>query len=131
MEIASLLEAINKDGITIDELDQATENLQFDDLVIPESISVENTLTEINSITKRLYELHNKRKGDPIPLNKIITLLELKTRIVGMLNIKPDVQNIIDSEINTYKRRFLDLATHCVDKVTMEVLVQKLNSEGL
>lgn len=131
MEITSLLSELTKDGITAEELDEATTNLQLDNLEIPSSVSVENTLGEINAVTKRLYELHNKRKNDPIPLNRIVALLELKTRIVGMLNIKPDNQAIIDSEINTYKKRFIALASLCVDPLSMEVLVSKLAAEGL
>jgi hypothetical protein len=106
-------------------------NADLENLSIPSSISVENTLAEINAITKRLYELHNKQKRDPIPLNKLVSLLELKTKIMGMMNIKPDMQNIIDSEINTYKRRFLELAKLAMDKITLDTLCEKLTREGL
>lgn len=128
--IPELLGALAAENVTEEEL-EAISNTGLENLDIPSSISVENTLSEINTITKRLYELHNKQKRDPVPLNKLVSLLELKTKIMGMMNIKPDMQNIIDSEINTYKRRFLELARLCVDNTTLNTLCEKLTREGL
>lgn len=130
MQIDDLLKAISNEGITEEDLEKGY-TADLSDLVIPKNVSVENTLTEINTLTQRLYELHNKQKRDPIPLNKLVSLLELKTKIMGMMNIKPDVQLIIDSEINTYKHRFIELASLCVDEITLDTLCQKLTNEGL
>ena len=131
MEMTELLNYVKDEGITEKEIEDVTSNLQLGDLVIPKTLSVESTLQEINAITARLYELHNKQKRDPIPLNKIIALLELKTRIVGMMNIKPEIQDMIDSEINTYKRRFIELAMPIVGETNLEMLTVKLSAEGL
>lgn len=128
--IPELLGMLQAENPSEEELEKIY-NADLENLSIPSSISVENTLAEINAITKRLYELHNKQKRDPIPLNKLVSLLELKTKIMGMMNIKPDMQNIIDSEINTYKRRFLELARLAMDKITLDTLCEKLTREGL
>lgn len=130
MQIDDLLKAISDEGVTEEDLEKAY-TADLSDLVIPNNVSVENTLAEINSLTKRFYELHNKQKRDAVPLNKLVSLLELKTKIMGMMNIKPDVQEMIDSEINAYKRRFIELASLCVDATTLDVLCQKLTTEGL
>ena len=132
--IKELMGFLENEKITADDVEQVmgeARDAALDDLNIPVGVSVENTLNELNMLSNRLYELHNKQKRDPTIMSRIVALLELKTKIVGMLNIKPDMQSIIDSEINTYKRRFLELATLCVDKTTMDVLTEKLSKEGL
>ena len=133
-DFRELLNFVKDEGISENDAERVLDGLStqaLEDMVIPESLSVENTLIEINGLTRRLYELHNKNKRDPIIFNKLIALLELKTKIQGMLSVKPDVQAMIDSEINTYKRRFLELAKLAMDKPTLETLCEKLTREGL
>lgn len=125
------MQFLDKEKISEEELEKVVEDIQLAKLDIPTNVSVENTLSELNQLTQRLYELHNKQPRDPTPLNKIIGLLELKIKIVGMINVKPEMQSMIDSEINTYKRKFIELAALCVDSVTMGVLTEKLAKEGL
>lgn len=131
MELPELMQFVKTEGITESDIDKVMGNLQMEDLIIPKTISYEGTLTEINELSKRLYQLANKNKGDAIPLNKIIALLEMKTRIVGMMNVKPEVQIMVDNDVNAYKRRFLELAVNCVDPITLDVLTDKLTAEGL
>jgi len=131
MEVKALLDYINTEGIDADDLGNTIDNMQLENLIVPNSISIESTLAEVGIISKRLYELHNRNKKDPIVLNKMVGLLELKTKLVGLLNVKPDVQNIIDSEINNYKRRFLEVADGILKQDQLSMLVNKLTVEGL
>lgn len=131
MEIQELLHHINEEQIKLEDVERVVDNLQLEDLVVPSSISIESTLAEVSIISKRLYELHNKSKRDPIVLNKMVGLLELKTKLVGLLNVKPDIQNIIDSEVNSYKRRFLEIVDGIVKEDQLSMIVNKLTAEGL
>lgn len=133
-DFSELLNFVKGEGISEKDTEQILQqisNQSLSDLSIPAGISVENTLTEINGLTRRLYELHNKNKHDPIVINKLIALLEMKTKIQGMMNLKPDVQAMIDSEINAYKRRFIELAELVMDPISLASLCDKLSQEGL
>lgn len=109
MEIKELLAFIEKEKVTDEELDTAINDAKMEDIAVPTNLSIENTMAEINSISARLYDLHNRNKRDPMVLHRIVSLLELKTKLLGMSNIKPEMQNIIDSEINIFKRRYVEV----------------------
>ncbi len=65
-------------------------------------------------------------------LNMAMRLLDLQCKIQGMFNVKPEIQGLIDSEINTYKTRFIALADNCIgDKEELKTLMSKLAEEGL
>ena len=135
MEIAELLKFMEKEKVTEQELEDTVNDIQMKDIEVPSNLSVENTLTEINSISGRLYELHNKNKKDPMVLHRIVSLLELKTKLLGMSNVKPEVQNIIDSEINVYKKRFFQILIASLVKANKieiaDEIAKALTVEGL
>lgn len=130
-EIEDILKFMQKENVSFEEMEGELKQFDLKDLNIPKTISIESTLAEINAISGRLYELHNKQKRDPIALNKIIALLELKTKIVGMMSIKPDTQALVDSEINTYKKRFIEIADKIISPTQLENIAIKLSEEGL
>ena len=132
MEITELLKFIDAEKVSDEELDTAINNVKMQDLNIASNLSVENAMAEINSISKRLYELHNNNKRDPMVLHRIVSLLELKTKLLGMSNVRPETQAIIDSELNIYKKRFIEiLFSRVEDKTVVESITNQLASEGL
>lgn len=131
MEIKALLEQLSKEDVSIDEIEQAGGRAFLPPIEIPLNISIESTIKEIESISTRLHNLHQASPRDPIILNKIVSLLELKMKLLGMTNVKPDMQAIIDSEINNYKARFLAIVYGFVDNATMKEMCEILSKEGL
>jgi len=135
MEIRELLNFMEKEKVTTEELEDTVNDIQMEDIQIPSNLSVENTMAEINGISKRLYELHNNNKKDPMILHRIVSLLELKTKLLGMSNVKPEIQDIIDSEINVYKKRFFQLLIASLVKANQmfiaDEIAKALTNEGL
>ena len=138
MEISELLKFVEDEKVTNQQIENAMDdvhNASMDDLVVASNLSVENTMVEINNISKRLYQLHNKNKRDPMVLTRILALLELKTKLLGMSNVKVDVQNAIDSEINIYKRRFIEVMHNVLSIENRtdlaEEITRALSKEGL
>lgn len=131
MEIKALLEQLSKEDASIEEIEQAAGKAFLPPIEIPLNISIESTIKEIESISSRLHSLHEASPRDPIILNKIVSLLELKMKLLGMTNVKPDMQAIIDSEINNYKARFLATAYEFLDNATMKEMCDMLSKEGL
>jgi len=95
------------------------------------TVSIESTLNEITVLSNACYKSLKLNPSNQIILAKTISLLEIKCRMMGVYNVKPDVQELIDNEINTYKRRFIKLATDIFKSKDMNNLVNKLAEEGL
>lgn len=130
-EIRAILDQLMNEKVPIEQIEQAANQVFLGDLEIPKGLSIQSTITEIESISTRLYNTLKSFPRDTTIQSKIITLLEMKTRILGMTNIKPEMQDMIDAEVNTYKKRFLEVAANCIEKETLSIVVDKLSAEGL
>jgi len=96
------------------------------------SLSPENTLKHIQTLMNKVQGALKRSPNNVIFLNMAMRLLDLQCKIQGMFNVKPEIQGLIDSEINTYKSRFIVLADNCIgDKEELKTLMSKLAEEGL
>jgi hypothetical protein len=129
--IKGILEQLIKEGTTIEQLTQANREVFLGEIDIPTGVSVESVIKEVEQVSARLIKTYNANPADAIALTKITTLLEMKMKILGMNQVKPEMQDIIDSEVNNYKKKFLTIASSVVDKPTMLELGNKLAAEGL
>ena len=130
-EIRAILDSLLNEKVPVEEIEKAASQVFLGDLEIPKGLSIQSTISEIESISTRLYNTLKSFPRDTTIQSKIITLLEMKTRILGMTNVKPDVQDMIDAEVNTYKKRFLEIASVNIEKDILSNLVNKLSAEGL
>jgi len=96
------------------------------------SLSPENTLKHITVLVNKVQAALKNNPSNVIFLNMAMRLLDLQCKIQGMFNVKPEVQGLIDSEINTYKTRFIVLCDEIIsDKDELKNLMSKLAEEGL
>ena len=130
-ELKDFLAHLSNKNITPDEIDKVAHEVLIGKIEIPTNLSVESTLKEIQDISSRLYRTLEQNPRDAITQSKIISLLEMKTRILGMNNIKPDMQDIIDAEINNYKKRILEFLTSIISNEALTSITTKLTAEGL
>ena len=97
----------------------------------PNIINSESVLKEITQLAAMLYKQLKLTPNNPIIILKLIQLLELKMKITGLTNLKPDMQSFIDTEISVYKRKFLEVADQFVGQDVMAKICDKLTAEGL
>ena len=96
------------------------------------SLSPENTLKHITILVNRIQMALKRSPNNVIFLNMAMRLLDTQCKIQGMFNIKPETQGIIDSEVNTYKNRFIILADKVIsNKEELKNLMEELAGEGL
>ena len=96
------------------------------------SLSPENTLKHITMLVSRIQMALKRSPNNIIFLNMAMRLLDTQCKIQGMFNVKPETQGIIDSEVNTYKSKFIVLADNIIsDKEELKNLMSKLAEEGL
>lgn len=131
MQIKELLGVLMNENVDSDEIQNAANEVMLEKIDIPSNISIDNTLLEIEILSKRLQQLHQANPRDPNILNKIVSLLELKMKLLGMTNVKADVQEMMDSQINNYKKRFLIIINNMLSKDAVLLICDKLAKEGL
>lgn len=96
------------------------------------SISPENTLKHITTLMNRVQGALRRSPNNVIFLNMAMRLLDTQCKLQGMFSMKPEVQGIIDAEVNLYKSKFILLADKFIsDKDELKNLMEELTTEGL
>jgi len=129
--LTEMQELLNKQADGID-LDEQTEEIPELDVPSIVSLSPENTLKDITIIMGGVRGKLKKNPNSMIHMNMFMRLLDLQCKIQGMFNIKPDIQSMIDSEVNNYKQKVLFIMDDIMsDRIAMEKIIEKLTEEGL
>jgi len=128
--LTEMQEILNKqaDKTPLDEEETEIPELDVPSIV---SLSPENTLKDITTIMGSVRGKLQKNPNSTIHLNMFMRLLDLQCKIQGMFNIKTNVQDMIDSEVNNYKEKVITIAADIIDQEKLETIVNRLTKEGL
>lgn len=121
-DMAELIKSLYNEFQTPVKEEETTE-----EIYIPGNLSIESTLKEIEILTKRLHA----RKNDPLAQAKLVQLLEVKCKLLGMFAVKPDVQEMVDTECNNYKKKILYILSNHFGQDGMNLIIEKLTENGL
>jgi len=114
------------------DLDEQIEEIPELDVPSIVSLSPENTLKDITVIMGGVRGKLKKNPNSMLHMNMFMRLLDLQCKIQGMFNVKPDIQSMIDSEVNNYKQKVITIMDDIMsDRIAMEKIIEELTKEGL
>lgn len=132
-DLIQLLEQIRDEKTEdIDEIPEIQEPDVIENMEIPSTISVEGTLKELNELSIRCHHAIKKNPNNQLMLSKLVTISELKCKLLGMFKATPDMQELIDNEVNGYKKRFINIASEVInDGKILNRIILELVKVGL
>jgi len=118
-----------------EQIKNPTEDTEVPELdeekILAVSLSPETTLKHIATMVGIVQNRLKKSPNNIMMMQMALRLFDLQCKIAGMFNIKPDIQGLIDAEINTYKQKVITIIMNIADKDITNKVIDELTKQEL